>query len=103
MVSIGDLCYSTITVLLVLMVQWLQCYPVLWVLFLYFPHYAIYTLYFIQYGWSPLYVVTYHSSKEVAEILLAAGARVDLQHKVLSSAQLVPFHACCCNVVLGIE
>jgi len=43
-------------------------------------------MYFVQWGYSPLSVAAATNSKELAELLLAAGANVDLQDQVLSSA-----------------
>ena len=59
-------------------------------------------MYFIQGGWSSLSAAAYYNSKEVAEVLLAAGANIDLQNQVLSSSHLVPYHVSYCTVGIGI-
>jgi len=40
---------------------------------------------FLQWSESPLFVAASDNRKELVEVLLAAGANVDLQNKVLSS------------------
>jgi len=47
--------------------------------------YFIYTInVFIQYGESPLHFAVCHDHKETVELLLASGARGDLQDQVTS-------------------
>jgi len=53
-------------------------------------------MHFIQEGQTPLFIT---NVKEIAEVLLAAGANVNHQDKVLSSAQLISCSVACFYIV----